>query len=67
MLRKASLVGLVVAASVTAIVILPPNKVSHIRIQFIDRPECNKDAFVYLVYELNKLQRNWFSGRPKRE
>ncbi len=47
--------------------ILPPNKVSHIRIQFIDRPECNKDAFAYLVYELNKLQRNWFSGRPKRE
>jgi hypothetical protein len=59
MLRKASLMGLVVAASVTAIVMLSPNKVSHIRIKFIDRPEFNKDAFAYLVYELNKLQRNW--------
>lgn len=38
-----------------------PRKVSHIRIKFLDRPrDFDMEAFVYLIYELNRHQKNWY-------
>jgi len=42
-----------------------PHKVSHIRVKFMSEPEeldenFSPEAFAYLVYELNRLQQNWY-------
>jgi len=38
-----------------------PRKVSHIRIKLLDRPrEFDTEAFAYLIYELNRFQKNWY-------
>ena len=38
-----------------------PRIVSHIRIKFLDRPrDFNPEAFAYLIYELNRHQKNWY-------
>lgn len=59
----------VVVVSVVFLLISPvffylsPNKVSHIRIKFLADPTeigINQYALVYLLYELNKRQKNWF-------
>jgi len=56
---------LVLAAAVLALLIpifryLAPRPVSHIRICFLDQPDFDEGAFVYLVYELNRLQKRWY-------
>jgi hypothetical protein len=41
---------------------LTPRKASNIRIVFLEDPdpEFNREAFVYLLYELNQRQRQWY-------
>jgi hypothetical protein len=56
---------LVLAAAVLAVLIpifryLAPRPVSHIRVCFLDQPDFDEGAFVYLVYELNRLQKRWY-------
>ncbi|HEV8580154.1 MAG TPA: hypothetical protein VGX68_13870 [Thermoanaerobaculia bacterium] len=69
LLVRLAVVGLLLAVVVPLLVGLSPNKVSHIRLRFLDVPELtdkktkkafNQDALVYLIYELNKLQRTWY-------
>jgi len=59
-LKGAAVVGLILVAVVPLFLYFSPNKVSHIRLKFLDEPDFDKYAFVYLIYELNKLQRNWY-------
>ncbi len=50
------LIGLTVAFNRHA-----PRKVSNIRIKFMSRPkDFSDDAFAYLIYELNRQQKNWY-------
>jgi hypothetical protein len=38
-----------------------PRRVSHIQVKFMERPKnFEVDALAYLLYELNRLQRNWY-------
>jgi hypothetical protein len=38
-----------------------PNRVSHIRVKFLGAPEVfDREALAYLVYELNRLQNDWY-------
>jgi hypothetical protein len=60
LLRRATLATLVVAAAAIMLGSLAPKDVSNIRIRFLGEPTFDKYAFVYLVYELNKLQQNWY-------
>jgi hypothetical protein len=68
LLVRLAVVGLLLAVVVPLLVGLSPNKVSHIRLRFLDVPETldvkkkpfDPYAFVYLIYELNKLQRTWY-------
>jgi hypothetical protein len=40
---------------------LSPRKVSNIRIIFMDYPrDYNREALAYLIYELNRLHRDWY-------
>ena len=41
---------------------LAPAQASHIKVRFLTEPEqtFKKDALVYMLFELNKLQRNWY-------
>jgi hypothetical protein len=69
LLARLAIVGLLLAVVVPLLVSLSPNRVSHIRLRFLEEPEgidenasaaFDKYAFVYLIYELNKLQRTWY-------
>ncbi|MHC4270109.1 MAG: hypothetical protein ACYSTS_16820 [Planctomycetota bacterium] len=59
-LRRASIVGLVLVIVVPIFLYFTPKKVSHISVKFLQEPDFDKYAFVYLIYELNKLQKNWY-------
>lgn len=59
-LKRAVIIGLVLAIFIPILIYLSPNKVSHIYIKFLDEPDFDKYAFLYLVFELNKLQKNWY-------
>lgn len=38
-----------------------PNRVTNIRIKFLDRPSSfDREALAYLVYELNRRQKDWY-------
>jgi len=60
LLRRATVATLVLAAAAIALGSLAPKQVSNIRIRFLGEPTFDKYAFVYLIYELNKLQQNWY-------
>ncbi|MCP4663430.1 MAG: hypothetical protein GY856_49200 [bacterium] len=59
-LKKLILVGALLAVVIPVFLVLTPQEVSHIRIKFLQEPEFDKYAFVYLVYELNKRQEDWY-------
>jgi hypothetical protein len=60
-LPKIVILGVVLALSVVLLIRFSPNPVSHIRVKFLDRTEdIDMYAFAYLIYEINKLQRNWY-------
>lgn len=64
--RRRVLVGTAVVVLVTIGLIAAfrrytPNRVSHIRIKFLGAPEVfDREALAYLVYELNRLQSDWY-------
>jgi hypothetical protein len=53
---------LVVCLAIIALVRLAPVRARHVRVRFLSDPGASFDryAFVYLIYELNKLQRHWY-------
>jgi len=59
-LGRAILVALVFALTVPLFIHWTPHRASHIRIRFLQEPDFDKYAFAYLVYELNRLQRDWY-------
>lgn len=59
-IHKVIILSLVLVIIIPIYLYLSPNNVSHIRIKFLQEPDFDKYAFVYLIYELNKLQKNWF-------
>jgi hypothetical protein len=59
-LRQAAVITLVAALAAPAIVYLSPARVSRIRIKFLAEPDFNKFALTYLIYELNRMQNNWY-------
>jgi hypothetical protein len=60
--RRAAVAGLVLCAAVPMFNSLAPRKARNIRILFLDDPgaEFDREAFVYLLYELNQRQRQWY-------
>jgi len=60
LVQRAAIVGLVLVVAIPVFRYFSPNDVSHIRIKFLREPDFDKYAFVYLIYELNKLQKNWY-------
>jgi len=60
--KRAALAGLVLCAAVPLFNSLTPRTASNIRILFLEdsEPEFNREALVYLLYELNQRQRQWY-------
>jgi hypothetical protein len=60
--KRAALAGLVLCLAVPVFNSLTPRKASNIRILFLEDPdpEFDRDALVYLLYELNQRQRQWY-------
>jgi hypothetical protein len=60
--KRAAVAGLVLCVVVPAFNSLTPRKASNIRIMFLEDsdPEFDREAFVYLLYELNQRQRQWY-------
>lgn len=60
--KRLAVAALVVALAVVALVRLAPARASHVRVRFLSDPGGSFDryALVYLLYELNKLQRHWY-------
>jgi hypothetical protein len=60
--QRVALIGLVLCLAVPAFNSLAPRKASNIRILFLEDPdpEFNREALVYLLYELNQRQRQWY-------
>ncbi len=60
-LPKIMILGVILALTIVLLIHFSPNPVSHIRVKFLDSPEdFDMYAFVYLIYEINKLQKNWY-------
>jgi hypothetical protein len=59
-LRRVIIVGLILVITVPIFLYFSPYNVSHIRVKFLRQPDFNEYALVYLIYELNKLQKNWY-------
>lgn len=58
-LKRIAIVGIVLMFLVPAFTYVLPSKASHVRIIFIEEPEFDKYAFLYIIYELNRLQGSW--------
>ena len=60
--KRVALAGLVLCLAVPAFNSLAPRKASNILILFLEDPdaEFNREALVYLLYELNQRQRQWY-------
>lgn len=58
--HRMAIAGIVLAVIIPVFLHFSPKGVSHIRIKFLREPDFNKYAFIYLIYELNKLQKNWY-------
>jgi hypothetical protein len=52
-------VSTILAGFAALFVYLSPHAVRDIRIKFLDEPTFDKYAFVYIIYELNRQQRDW--------
>jgi len=61
-LRGVAVTGLVLVILVPVFLHFSPHGVSHVRVKFLKEPgtDFNKYALVYLIYELNRLQKNWY-------
>jgi hypothetical protein len=63
--------AIVVTAAGVVFFATSPTRVSHITIRFMDLPpDVRSDAFTYIVYEMNRIQRQWFfevDARPFNE
>ena len=62
--RRATLLRAVAAALTVVLVVLMlrwmnPHQAGHIRVRFLGEPDFDVARFTYLVYELNRAQRNW--------
>lgn len=58
-LKRVAIVGIVLIFLVPAFTYVLPSKASNVRIIFLEEPEFDKYAFLYTMYELNRLQRSW--------
>lgn len=60
--QRSAVIGLVLVIFIPIFMYFSPHHVSHIRIKFLEEPmpDFHKYAFVYLIYELNKLQQDWY-------
>lgn len=57
--RRLIVAGALAAITTAVFLHLSPNSVSDIRIKMIHEPEFNVYAFVYEIYELNRLEKSW--------
>ena len=59
--KRLAITGLVLCLAVPMFHSLAPRRASNIRILFLNDPdqEFDREAFVYLLYELNQRQRQW--------
>jgi hypothetical protein len=60
--KRLALTGLVLCVAVPAFNSLAPRKADNIRVLFLEDSdvEFDREAFVYLLYELNQRQRQWY-------
>ena len=59
-LRQVAVVTVVAALAAPAFLYLSPARVSQVRVKFLAEPKFNKYALTYLIYELNRMQKNWY-------
>ena len=57
--RRLAIVGIVLVIFVPIFAHISPAKVKPIRIVFLDEPDFNRYAFLYVIYELNRVQGSW--------
>jgi hypothetical protein len=53
-------IALVVAAAGALFAWLAPRSVANVRVKFLTEPEVDPYAMAYVLYELNRAQRQWF-------
>lgn len=58
--RMVVVVTLVAAAATVAFSWLAPRAVANVRVKFLAEPEVDRYAVAYLLYELNRVQKQWF-------
>jgi hypothetical protein len=58
--KKLVAAGIILALLIALFRLFTPHSVSHIRVRFLDEPAFNEPAFVYILYELNRLQKKWY-------
>jgi hypothetical protein len=70
-LYRGLVTAVVVIATGFVFFVTSPARVSHITIQLMDLPDdVRSDAFTYVVYEMNRIQRQWYfsvDARPFNE
>jgi len=49
----------IVVVSLGIFLRVAPNQASHITIKYLDEPTFKKYALTYVIYELNRSQRDW--------
>jgi hypothetical protein len=59
-LRVLGAVAVVVAATGALFAWLAPRSVANIRVKFLAEPEVDRYAVTYILYELNRAQKQWF-------
>ena len=59
--RRFVAIVLIVAAVAVGLRVYSPNRVSHITVRFMSlNDEVTPEALAYLIYEVNRRQRNWY-------
>jgi len=58
--KRLVLSGAILTLIMALFLYFTPHSVNHIRVRFLDEPEFDEGAFVYILYELNRLQNAWY-------
>ena len=57
---KLVVAGVAVMLSFSLFIVLTPHKAREIRVRFLDAPDFDQTALVYILYELNRIQKTWY-------
>jgi hypothetical protein len=57
--RKLIVSGIVLLIAMGLLLYVSPHRVRDVKLKYLDEPRFNKEAFTYIVYELNREQVTW--------